>query len=88
MTRSCEGHFGLLTEFVDGSRTSNRRQDTKDDGKNWRQPGVAEFRENNRQDFERRHFESFLTAQSDSGSWQICTMKNVFMLRSSNRKTN
>ena len=29
MTRSCEGHFGQLTEFVDGSRTSNRRQDTE-----------------------------------------------------------
>ena len=29
MTRSCEGHFGHLTEFVDDSRTRNRRQDTK-----------------------------------------------------------
>ena len=29
MTGSCEGHFGQLTEFVDDSRTRNRRQDTK-----------------------------------------------------------
>ena len=29
MTGSCEGHFGQLTEFVDGSRTSNRRQETE-----------------------------------------------------------
>ena len=29
MTRSCERHFGQLTEFVDGSRTSNRRQVTR-----------------------------------------------------------
>ena len=29
MTRRCEGHFGQLTKFVDGSRTSNRRQDTE-----------------------------------------------------------
>ena len=29
MTGSCEGHFGQLTKFVDGSRTRNRRQDTK-----------------------------------------------------------
>ena len=29
MTGSCEGHFGQLTEFVDGSRASNRRQDTE-----------------------------------------------------------
>ena len=29
MRGSCEGHFGQLTKFVDGSRTRNRRQDTK-----------------------------------------------------------
>ena len=29
MTGGCEGHFGQLIEFVDGSRTSNRRQDTE-----------------------------------------------------------
>ena len=29
MIGNCEVHFGQLTDFVDGSRTSNRRQDTK-----------------------------------------------------------
>ena len=87
MIGSFEGHFGQLTEFVDGSRTSNRRQDTK----MMARIGVSQelqTSENTIDKILKEDIESFLTAKSDSGSWQICTMKNVFMLQSSNRQTN